>query len=200
MKTKNIFLSVCIIICFVADFLAAALADSAESLPEFRNIEWESSVEDVREQEKAKYLQSFSGFGTKAISFRENIEGLNARIDYVFKENKLIEGLYIIISDDNFKKDFKTLKNFLENQFGIPDYRSETLYTSDSVWIRISKAGLYTGPSFYWVFNNGFISLISEKFREEISISILYAYTRTIDTYNAHNIVNLKHYKIIKLE
>ena len=101
---------------------------------------------------------------------------------------------------DNFRNDFTTLKNFLENQFGLPDYRAGLLYTSDSVWIRISKAGLYTGPSFYWVFNNGFISLISEKFREEISISVLYAYDRTIDAYNEQNLVNLKDYKIKKLE
>lgn len=184
----------------MADLAAASLTDSTKSLPEFRNIEWESSAEHVREQEKAKYLQSFSGFGTKAISFREKIERLDARIDYVFKENKLIEGSFTVISDDNFRNDFKALKDFLENQFGTPDYRSGLLYTSDSVWIRISKAGLYTGPSLYWVFNNGFISIISEKFREEISISVLYAYDRTIDAYNAHNLVNLKDYKIIKLE
>ena len=186
--------------CFVSDLPADALTDSTESLPEFRNIEWESSVEDVRKRETAKYLQSFSGFGTKALSFRENIEGLDVRIDYVFRDNKLIEGSYTVISDDNFRNDFKTLKEFLENQFGSPDYRSGSFYTSDSVWIRISKAGHYTGPSFYWVFNNGFIGLISEKFREEISISVLYAYGQTIDTYNAQNLVNLQDFKIIKLK
>jgi hypothetical protein len=197
MKIEKFFLPVCILICFVADSQAAALADSTKSLPEFRNIEWESSAEHVRGQEKAKYLQSFSGFGTEAISFREKIEGLDTRIDYVFKENKLIEGSYTVISENNFRNDFKILKDFLENHFSKPDYGSGPLYTSDSVWIRISNAGLYTGPSLYWVFNNGFIGLISEKFREEISISILYAYDRTIDDYNEQNLINLKDFKII---
>ena len=200
MNTTNIFFNVGILFCFVSDLPANALSDSTKSLPEFRSIKWESSAEHIIKQEKAKYLQSFSGFGTEAISFKDKIEGLDARIDYVFKENKLIEASYTVVFEDTFRSNFKTLLNFLENQFGAPVYRSGLLYTSDSLWIKISKAGLYIGPSLYWVFKNGFIGLISEKFREEISISVLYAYDRTIEVYNEQNLVNLKQFKIIKLE
>ena len=55
------------------------------------------------------------------------------------------------------------------------------------------------GPSFYWVFKNGFIGLISQKFKEEITLTILFASDLTVDEYNSKNLVELKNFKIIRL-
>ncbi|MEJ2193375.1 MAG: hypothetical protein P8X73_00775 [Ignavibacteriaceae bacterium] len=55
------------------------------------------------------------------------------------------------------------------------------------------------GPSFYWVFEDGFIGLISEKFKEETTLTILFTFNLTIDEYNSKNLVELKNYKIIRL-
>jgi hypothetical protein len=58
---------------------------------------------------------------------------------------------------------------------------------------------MYIGPSFYWVFQNGFIGLISQKFKEEITLTILFASDLTVDEYNSKNLVELKNFKIIRL-
>ena len=55
------------------------------------------------------------------------------------------------------------------------------------------------GPSFYWVFKNGFIGLISQKFKEDITLTILFASDLTVDEYNSKNLVELKNFKIIRL-
>ncbi len=58
---------------------------------------------------------------------------------------------------------------------------------------------MFIGPSFYWEFKNGFIGLISQKFKEEITLTILFASDLTVDEYNSKNLVELKNFKIIRL-
>ena len=160
----------------------------------------EALLNEVKEKETAYYLQTFHGFGIEALSYKGKIAGLDARIDYDFKNNKLIEGSYRIISDDNFKEDYSTLFNFLGNLYGKPDLRTGISYESDSVWIKTTDYNMYIGPSIYWVFNNGFIGLISQKYKEEITLIVLYVHNVTIEEYNSGKTVELKNYKIIKYQ
>lgn len=195
MKIKNV--AICIIIFFSlgGNFQPRNIGDSTQTLPEFRNVKWGTSINKVREIETARYLQSFTGFGIEALSFKGKIAGLETRIDYTFKEDKLTEGSYIIIDENTFRDNFQSLLRFLQNLYGIPEFRSGPLYTADSVWIKLTDTGLFSGPSLYWKFNNGFIGLISEKFKEEITLTILYAYNKTIEEYSTKNLVELKDFK-----
>jgi len=199
MKINRVILYFIISVCSVADLPALTFLDSTLVLPEFRNANWGCSLRDVEERETAQYLQTFSGFGIEALSYEGNIAGLGARIDYTFKNKKFTEGSYTVISKDTFREDFLTLLSFLENRYGKPGYSSGPFYTSDSVWIKINDFGMCIGPSFYWVFKNGFIGLISQKFKEEITLTILFASDLTVDEYNSKNLVELKDYKIIRL-
>jgi len=199
MKINRVILYFIILVWSVADLPALTFLDSTLALPEFRNVKWGSSLNDVEEKETAHYLQTFSGFGIEAISYGGNIAGLDARIDYTFKNKKLTEGSYTVILKDTFREDFLTLLSFLENRYSRPRYSSGPSYTSDSLWIKINDFGMSIGPSFYWVFKNGFIGLISEKFKEEITLTILFASDLTVNEYNSKNLVELKNFKIIRL-
>jgi len=200
MIVKRVFLRYFFVsVSFVADLSALSFPDSILTLPEFRNVKWGCSLRNVEEKETAHYLQKFSGFGIEALSYEGNIVGMNARIDYTFKNKKLTEGSYTVISKYNFVEDFRTLLSFLKNHYGKPEYRSGPIYTSDSVWIKTDDFGTYLGPAFYWLFEDGFIGLVSEKFKEEISITILFVHDLTVDEYNSRNLVELKNFKIIRL-
>lgn len=185
---------------FIADLQAFTFTDSTLTIPDFRNVKWGSSLEDVKEMETARYLQTFSGFGIEALSYEGNFAGVEVRIDYTFKNKKLTEGSYTVISENNFREDFQTLMGSLENDYGSPGYSSGRLYTSDSVWIKINEYGYFIGPSFYWVFPNGFISLISEKFKDEITLTILFIPDLSIEEYNSKNKVEMKGFEIIRLD
>ena len=199
MKFKRVILFFSVLVCFVVDLPALSLPDSIYTLPEFRDFKWSSSLRDVKEKETAHYLQKFSGFGIEALSYEGTIAGLNARIDYTFKDDKFTEGSYTVISKDNFRGDFLTLLSFLQNRYGNPGYRSGLIYSSDSVWIKIDNFGTYVGPAYYWVFEDGFIGLVSEKSGEEISLTIIYVFDLTIHEYNSRNPVELKNYDIIRI-
>jgi len=198
MIIRKVILSFIISASFVTNLIAFTLPDSIRTLPEFRRIKWNTSLNEVKEKETAYYLQTFHGFGIEALSYKGKIAGLDARIDYDFKNKKFTEGSYRVISDYNFKEDYSTLFNFLVNLYGKPDRRSGFLYTSDSVWIKTNDYGIYAGPSLYWEFKDGFIGLISQKYKEEITLIVLYAYNVTIEEYNSINAVELKDYEIIK--
>lgn len=152
----------------------------------------------MKNRETAHYLQTFYGFGIEALSYKGKIAGLDARIDYDFYNKKFTEGSYKVISDENFKGDFATLLNFLEKHYGKPDRRSGLIYNSDSVWIKTNDYSMYIGPSIYWMFKDGFIGLISQKYKKEITLTVLYVYNSTIEEYNSKNAVELKDYKIIE--
>ena len=198
MKISRIILYFILIIYSSINLPGFSFTDSTTSLPEFRNVKWNSSLKEVKEKETAHYLQTFYGFGIEALSYKGKIAGLDTRIDYDFKNKKFTEGSYRIIADDDFKEDFLTLLNFLENQYGKPELRAGPLYTSDSVWIRTNDYGMFIGPSIYWVFKDGFIGLISQKYKEEITLIVLYAYNTTVEEYNSKNAVELKDYEVIK--
>lgn len=189
-----------ILSCFFIDAIARDLPDSTLELPQFRNIPWGSSMKEVREKEEAHYLQYFSGFGVTALSFKDKITGIETRIDYTFKEDKLIEGSYIVISGEYYKKDFVELLKFVIKDYGQPEYRSGKNYIEDTVWIKENDYGSFSGPSYYWEFKNGFIGLISKKFKEEITITLLFVNGSSIGKYAENRGVELNEFPFIIIE
>jgi hypothetical protein len=189
MNIKIIFM---VFLCLPPDLiLPFSPADTSVTMPEFRNIAWGTSQENVRKQESAYYLQTFMGFGLVTLSFKDKLAGLETRVDYTFKGDKFTEGSYIIESGDSFKDDFIKLLDYLTHQYGRPEYRSGPQFTSDSIWVKRDNYKSFSGPSFYWKYKNGFIALISNKFGEDITITILYAYNSTIENYLENNGVEL---------
>ena len=187
MKIGKTILYFIIFVFCASDLPAFVLPDSSATVPQFRNVKWDSSIDAVK----------FSGFGIESLSFQGDIAGFDARIDYTFKNKKFTEGSYTINSDDNFGEDFQTLLSFLEKTYGNPDLRAGPYFNSDHIWIKINDYGIYKGPSFYWEFKNGFIALISKKIKEEIEFTILFVSDITIDEYNSKNLVEMKDFEVI---
>jgi hypothetical protein len=197
MKIKIIFI---VFLCLLQyRLLPFSPADTSVTIPEFRNIQWGTSQENVRKQESAYYLQTFMGFGLVTLSFRDKLAGLETRVDYTFKNGNFTEGAYIIKSGDSFKNDFIKLLDYLTDQYGRPEYRSGPQFTSDSIWVKKDNNRSLSGPAFYWNYKNGFIGMISSKFEEDITITILYAYGTSIENYVENNGVELNkfNFKVI---
>jgi hypothetical protein len=197
MKIKIIFI---VFLCLVQyRILPFSPADTSITIPEFRNIAWGTSQENVRKQESAYYLQTFMGFGFVTLSFKDKLAGLDTRVDYTFKDDNFTEGSYIIESGDSFKDDFIKLLDYLTELYGRPEYRSGPQFASDSIWVKRDNYKSFSGPAFYWKYKNGFIALISSKFEEDITITILYAYDTTIENYVENNGVELNkfNFKVI---
>lgn len=193
---KRIAVSLLFGVLFSAVELFAAPPDSTARMPLFRNIPWNVSLEYVRENETAYYLQKFTGFGVETISFKDETAGLAARIDYTFKNNKFTEGACIITADDDFKDDLILLLKFLSDELGRPGYRSGPLVTSDSIWTKENDYGSYHGPSFYWQYGDGFVALISRKFEDDISITVLYAHGSSLARYVENNGVETGEFRV----
>ena len=194
---KSIAYSVIVILCTCTDLFPVSLPDSTSLMPGVRNIPWNSSIEKVREQESTYYLQKFTGFGLVTLSYKDKIAGIDSRVDYTFKNDKLTEGAFIISHDDSFKDHLTRLLEYLTKQFGSPEYRSGPAYTSETVWIKENNYGSFLGPSFYWIFSDGFIALISQKFESNVTLSVLFAHGSSMARYAENNGVELSEFKFI---
>ncbi len=157
--------------------------ESTKELTSFRNVPWGSSMEEVKSRETENYLQTFEGFGIYSLSYKGKIIGLITRIDYTFKNGKLVEGSYTFESGEYFKDDFNKLKDFLISEYNKPDFKAGPSIESDSVWIMVTKYGKYKGPELYWQFSNGFVALIAARFENKITLTILYT-NNSIKEYN----------------
>ncbi len=157
--------------------------ETPKVLSGFRGIEWGSSMDKIKSAEPAPYMQSFHGFGIDALSYKGNIAGLDARIDYSFKVGKLFEGTYSIYPGDSFKPEFNKLKKYLIDNYGRPNYKAGLSIDIDSVWIKVTDYGEFKGPELYWKFKNGFIGLIASKFDNDITITVLYTNSQSIEEY-----------------
>jgi hypothetical protein len=177
------------VITFSYNFLFSQTEEKGE-LNGFRNAVWGSSFKEVKAAETEEYLQSFHGFGVDALSYKGNIAGLLARIDYSFKDGKLFEGTYSINPEQYFKIDFGKLKNYLTDKYGKPDFRAGPLVNSDSVWIKITDYGKFKGPELYWKFTNGFVGLIASKFEIEITLTILYSNNKSIENFSKDELIS----------
>ena len=167
-------------------------SDKNKLLKGFRGVEWGASKHKVKSVVKDYYLQSFSGFGIEALSYKGRIAGIEARIDYNFKDNKLVDGLYSINPNSSFHKDFKVLRNFLIEQYGEPDTKAGPDIDSSSVWIKENNYGRFRGPELYWSFKNGFIGLHASKFKDDITITVIYVEGKTVEEFYKESLIQLE--------
>ncbi len=153
-----------------------------DSIPKFRNFNWGEKIKNVEAQETAHYAQTYIGFGEYILSYYGNILDFEAMIDYTFKDSVLIEGSYTIQAN-NFSDTFNKVKEFYINKLGKPNYWASAYPDSSFQFKNTSEAKQCRGPELYWEYCNGFIGIISEKYEDEITITILYAYNKTIADY-----------------
>lgn len=182
---------------FMSPYLLASInqSDTTHVLTGFRSVTWGVSLSEVKQIETAEYLQMFIGMGVEAISYKDKVANLKTRIDYTFRDNKLSEGAYIFYPHINIKPDMDLLLDFLKNQYGSVNFITGPDYNLNNPWIKENDYGLYLGPAFYWVFKNGFIVLYSEKFKEEITLTILYS-CKSIKEYVSENEISLDRFNI----
>ena len=191
---KRIYLLVLLNILFIDCTIFSQTVISRE-LTGFRGSSWNSGIEKVKAKERESYLQSFHGFGIDAISYKGNIAGLTARIDYSFKEGKLFEGTYVINPEGEIRGDFKKLEKFLTAEYGKPNFRAGEMIDSDSIWIKINDFGKFKGPELFWKFTNGFIALVASKFEDDITITVLYSNDKSIREYGSDRLISTDDYK-----
>ena len=166
-----------------------------KELKGFRGYNWGISLDYVKSTETKSYLQSFHGFGIDALSYKGDIAGLTARIDYSFKDGKLFEGTYTINPEDEIKSSFNKLEKYLIDEFGKPNFRSGRLINSDSIWVKVNDYDKYKGPELFWKFSKGFIGLIASKFEDDITITVLYSKNNSIEEYGQDRIISTDDYK-----
>lgn len=177
-----------IFVLFLPGIVLPVSKDSIEVLNGFRNFEWGTSTEYVEKNEPLPLLQSFEGFGIYALSYEGKIAGHSARIDYTFRDNKLVEGSYVIKDVKNFAKVFNDVQAYVVDSYGEPDFWSNTLINSDSLWIQVDSTENYRGPELYWKFANGFISLLLKKFEAKVSLYLLHVWEKSISDYGREGI------------
>jgi len=190
----KIYLFVFFNILFIDSNILSQTVISGE-LKGFRGYNWGISLDYVKSTETESYLQSFHGFGIDALSYKGEIAGLTARIDYSFKDRKLFEGTYTINPVNEIRDDFNKLKFFLTDEYGKPNFRAGQSINSDSIWIKINDYGKYKGPELFWKFSNGFIGLIAVKFEDDITITVLYSKGNSIEEYGQDRIISTDEYK-----
>ena len=188
MKTLKLFL----ILIFLFSY-SFSQNKKESKLPAFRHFEWGASPEKVKENESARYLQTFSGFGTYALSFRGEFLELDSRIDFSFKDSMLVEGSYQIGSDFTYEKDFIKIRDHFTKLFGKPAYWAITKFDSKPRWIRQSDLGSFRGPELFWEFDDGFIAMQSSKYIEEITITVLYVHNQKINEYGDADVFTIQY-------
>jgi hypothetical protein len=167
-----------------------------DSILGFRGIKWGVSAVQVKQMEQALYMQESKGLGFSVLSFRGDIAGLPARIDYTFRNDSLAEASYSIQKVDSFSQKISAVRNFFSDLYGRADYANINAFDSDSLWTIENPGILYNGPQYFWEFANGFICQYSSKFipssgREEITITILYVPYTKISDYSESRLIPL---------
>jgi len=177
--------------------------NSIDSISGFRNIRWGAPQSEVKKQEKGFYLQESKAWGLSTLSFQGEIAGSPARIDYTFKDNRLIEGSYSINVIKSFDQSFSQVNNFISDLYGFPKYATINAFDPDSVWTAVNPGVLFNGPQYFWELSNGFVSLLSSKFiaspgKEEITITVLYVSDTKIEEYSDARLIPLDELKFPK--
>ena len=180
---KKIIFGVFLTLFFSLEYFSQNLG-KLEYLPEFRGYKWGERFLDVKAKEVAPYLQTTFGFGQQILSYKGRIAGHKARIDYVFKDKQLVEGIYEI-KVDSFETSFEKIKQYYIDKLDHPIYWAGAHPLTKINWVG-NKNGLCRGPEIYWEYFDGFVAIICEKYKEEITISILYVYDKTIADYGKY--------------
>lgn len=157
----------------------------------FRNSQFGSSPAEVKSIETAPGLQSFSGWGIYALSFEGRFAGRDARIDYTFVENKLIEGSYIVEPGDEYLNVFKLCRDEISKEYGHPHSWAVAEISQDIIWQKKNNSELYDGPQLFWLFTKGFIVLHSSKFNQKITVTILFSGEQGIGDYNSESLLEI---------
>ena len=179
-------LSILLLIILLLDSSSFAQNESqTDSIPKFRGFEWGVSMDEVRSIELSRYMQTFIGFGVNIITYSGEISDYKAEIDYVFEDSILVEASYCI-KVEIFPDDFKKIMEYYISKFGTPFYWANSHPNSVINWRVKSENDLCRGPELYWEYCNGFMGLIAEKYKDEITISILYVYQKTIHEYGKY--------------
>ena len=156
-----------------------------DSIPSFRGFEWGTSIEEVKSKELANYMQTFMGFGVHIMSFSTAVADFDAVLDYVFEDSILVEASYCF-EIESFPESFKKLKDYFINKLGSPFYWANSHPDYDIDWAEESDNGICRGPEIYWEYLNGFIGMIAEKYKEDITLTILYVHQKTINEYGKY--------------
>lgn len=164
-----------------------------KNLPEFRNFKWDAAPDTIKENETARYLQTFSGFGSYALSFRGEFLNLNSRIDFSFKDSLLVEGSYEIKCNFSYDEDFLKIKEYFTAQYGKPEYWAIRKFDAKPRWIKESDLGAFRGPELFWEFDDGFIAVQSSKYIEEITITVLYVHNKKISEYGSADVFTIQY-------
>jgi hypothetical protein len=164
----------------------------------FRNSPFGSSPAEVKSTETAPSLQSFSGWGIYALSYTGRFAGMNSRIDYTFVEDKLIEGSYILEPGDDYVDVFCLCRDKISEEFGNPHSWAISEISNDYIWHKKNDFGLYDGPQLFWIFAKGFIALHSSKFKDKITITVLFSGRKGIGDYNTESLIEIKNPVITK--
>lgn len=154
-------------------------------LPLFRGYDWGETIENVKAKELSKYLQTMIGFGEEIISYNGSVAGLDARVDYVFRNGILVEGLYQI-TVKSFEQEYQTIKEHYIKKLDYPIYWANAHPNTKINWDDENPDLVCRGPEIYWEYYDGFVAIITEKYKEEITISILYAHEKTIRDYGKY--------------
>ena len=158
----------------------------------FRNSPFGSSPGEVKHSESASMLQSFSGWGIYALSFEGRFAGRDSRIDYTFVHNKLIEGSYILEPGDDYLNVFKLCRTEISKEYGRPHNWAVAEINQNNIWQKKNNFELYDGPQLFWLFTKGFIVLHSSKFKNKITVTILFSGKEGIGDYNSASLLEIK--------
>jgi hypothetical protein len=169
-----------------------------EKLTQFRGSPFGSSPSEVKSMETAPSLQSFSGWGIYALSYTGRFAGMQARIDYTFADDKLIEGSYILEPGDDYVDAFCLCRDKISEESGNPNSWAIAVISHDNIWHKKNDFGLYEGPQLFWIFEKGFIALHSSKFNDKITITVLFSGREGIGDYNAESLIEIKNPVITK--
>lgn len=164
--------------------VAQSKIENPDSLAGFRGFDWNSSLESVRSNEKSGYMQTSITLNKKVLSFSGEVENIKTRIDFVFEDDKLIEGSYSFDDLEDIKKVFYSIRNFIVKDYGHPDFGAVGRIDTDKIWVKVNNYGLFRGPELYWQFLNGFIAMLSSKYEDNITLTVLFVHNKTIKQYS----------------
>lgn len=164
--------------------VAQSKIENPDSLAGFRGFDWNSSLESIRSNEKSGYMQTSITLNKKVLSFSGEVENIKTRIDFVFEDDKLIEGSYSFDDLEDIKKVFYSIRNFIVKDYGHPDFGAVGRIDTDKIWVKVNNYGLFRGPELYWQFLNGFIAMLSSKYEDNITLTVLFVHNKTIKQYS----------------
>lgn len=104
----------------------------ATNIDGFRGVNWGATKEEVLKVEKASpALQD-----ERVVAFKDSLDGINVHAGYIFTENKLTRGKYVVLDSHTNKNkyidDFDKLNKILTEKYGKPlkanEYWQSDLY------------------------------------------------------------------------